>query len=152
MALIRRPAASEAAAIAALVDEAYAPWVPRIGRKPFPMIDDYPARIAAGQAWVVGEPGALLGILILEDNPDGFLLDNIATSNAARGKGIGRMLMQFAESQARAAGHTSIILYTNALMTENIALYERIGYAITRRVVEKEFSRVYMAKALQRHV
>lgn len=145
---IRRPAPEEAAAIAALVDEAYGPWVARIGRKPFPMIDDYAARIAADQAWVIGPPGALLGILVLEDNPDGFLLDNIATAAAARGQGIGRRLLEFAEAQARAAGHAQIILYTNVLMTENIALYARIGYVETKRVVEKEFSRVYMAKPL----
>lgn len=148
MAVIRRPTADEAPALAALVDEAYAPWVARVGRKPAPMLDDYAARIAASQAWVIGEPGALLGILILEDNPDGFLLENIATSTAARGQGIGRRLLEFAETQARAAGHASIILYTNALMTENIALYARIGYVETRRVVEKQFSRVYMAKIL----
>jgi len=33
-------------------------------------------------------------------------------------------------------------------MTENIALYRRIGYSETGRVNEKGFDRVYMAKRL----
>jgi hypothetical protein len=31
-------------------------------------------------------------------------------------------------------------------MTENIALYSRIGYVETRRVTEKGYDRVYMTK------
>jgi hypothetical protein len=33
-------------------------------------------------------------------------------------------------------------------MTENIALYGRVGFRETARVSEKGFERVYMAKAL----
>ena len=35
-------------------------------------------------------------------------------------------------------------------MTENIALYSRIGYAETHRIEEKGLRRVYMAKPLGR--
>ena len=34
------------------------------------------------------------------------------------------------------------------MMTENIALYARLGYAETHRAEEKGFRRVYMAKPL----
>jgi ribosomal protein S18 acetylase RimI-like enzyme len=77
-----------------------------------------------------------------------MLLDNIAVDPACQGAGLGRELLAFAEQTARAAGHDVIRLYTNAAMTENIALYTRIGYAETHRVGEKGFRRVYMEKKL----
>jgi len=52
-------------------------------REPAPMADDYPARIAADQAWVIEEEGRLIGALILEDTEDGLLLDNIAVAPTA---------------------------------------------------------------------
>ena len=42
----------EAEALRDLVRAAYAHYVPRLGREPFPIPDDYAARIRAGQAWV----------------------------------------------------------------------------------------------------
>ena len=46
------------------------------------------------------------------------------------------------------AAMTQIHLYTHALMTENIALYRRIGFIETHRVSEKGYDRVYMTKQL----
>lgn len=40
-------------------------------------------------------------------------------------------------------------LYTNVLMTENLALYGRLGFRETGRVSEKGYERVYMAKAVR---
>jgi GNAT superfamily N-acetyltransferase len=45
-----------------------------------------------------------------------------------RGKGLGRSLLEFAEGEARRAGFDSIYLYTHEKMTENLAIYSRIGY------------------------
>ncbi|MDB5371445.1 MAG: family acetyltransferase, partial [Belnapia sp.] len=50
--MIRPARPEDAARLAAIVEAAYAPWVPIIGQPPAPMRDDYAARIAAGQAWV----------------------------------------------------------------------------------------------------
>ena len=41
---------------------------------------------------------------------------------------------------------SEIHLYTHALMTENIALYRRIGFVETQRVSEKGYERVYMTQ------
>jgi GNAT superfamily N-acetyltransferase len=133
----------EADAIRDLVRAAYAHYVPRLGREPFPMTDDYPARIAAGQAWWV--PG--IAVLVLVDE-DGLLLDNIAVAEAARGLGHGRALIAFAEAEARRRGHGRIWLYTNEKMVENIALYTRAGFAETHREEQASFRRVFMEKWL----
>ncbi|TCI00531.1 GNAT family N-acetyltransferase [Roseococcus sp. SYP-B2431] len=138
----------EAGALRALVREAYAHYVPRLGREPAPMTDDYAARIAAGQAWIAELDGVSIGALVLEDTEDGLLIDNIAVAAASRGKGHGRKLMDFAEAEARRRGHRRIWLYTNEKMVENIALYARLGYAETRRAEQGGHRRVFMEKPL----
>jgi ribosomal protein S18 acetylase RimI-like enzyme len=67
---------------------------------------------------------------------------------AYQGKGVGRALLEFAEAEARRRGFAAIHLYTHEMMTENIGLYQRIGYVETRRVTEKGYDRVYMTKQL----
>ncbi len=144
-----RPARpDEAGLLRALVRAAYAHYVPRLGREPAPMTDDYPARIAAGQAWLLEDEGALIGALVLEDTPEGLLIDNIAIAAAARGTGQGRRLMGFAEAEAARRGHARLWLYTNEKMVENIALYTRLGYRETRRAEHHGHRRVFMEKPL----
>jgi GNAT superfamily N-acetyltransferase len=144
-----RPAKpGDAAALRALVRAAYAKYVPRLGREPAPMLDDYAARIAAGQAWVLEEDGALLGALILEDEPGALMLYNIAIAPEAQGKGIGRRLIAFTEAEARRRGYGLLRLYTNELMVENVAMYPRLGFTETHRGSEAGHRRVYFEKRL----
>ena len=144
--MIRPAVPAEAGAVRDVVHAAYRHYIPRIGKPPGPMLDDYAQRIAAGQTWVLESDGRIVGILVLEETPEGFLLDNIAVLPDCHGKGFGRALLEFAEAEARRRGHAAIYLYTHALMTENIALYRRVGYVETHRVSEKGFDRVYMKK------
>lgn len=144
-----RPARPEEADdLRQLVAGAYTHYVIRIGKPPGPMLDDYARRVADRQAWVLEDGGALAGLIVLEDVGDALLLDNVAVSPSVQGKGYGRTLIAFAEEEARRRGHREVRLYTNVLMTENIALYGRLGFRETGRVNEKGFERVYMAKVL----
>ena len=131
-----------------VVHAAYTHYIDRIGKPPGPMLDDYAQRIADGQTWVLEDAGGIVGILVLEQGVDGILLDNIAVPPECQGKGHGRVLMEFAEAEARRRGFQEINLYTHALMTENIALYRSIGFVETHRVSEKGYDRVYMTKQL----
>ena len=135
-------------AVEAIVTSAYSPYVPRIGREPGPMRDDYGALILQGRVHVLQTEGTVQGVLVLIPEMDTMLLDNVAVAPSEQGLGFGRMLLEFAEQAARNAGFHSIRLYTNEAMTENITLYSRIGYVETHRVEEKGFRRVYMAKSL----
>lgn len=144
----RRARPEEAGALRNLVRAAYARWVAAISREPAPMADDYPARIAADQAWVIEEEGRLIGALILEDTEDGLLLDNIAVAPEAQGRGIGAALIAFTEAEARRRGHRRVWLYTNEKMTTNIALYLRLGFTETHREEQAGFRRVFMEKRL----
>ena len=146
--MIRLARAGEDAAVRDVVHAAYCHYITRIGKPPGPMLDDYVRRIADGQTWVLCDDDRIVGILVLEETPAGFLLDNVAVLPEGQGKGYGRRLIEFAEAEARRRGFTEIVLYTHALMTENIALYRRVGFVETSRIREKGYDRVYMAKRL----
>jgi GNAT superfamily N-acetyltransferase len=144
-----RPARpDEAPALRDLVRAAYAKYVPRLGREPAPMRDDHAARIAAGQAWVLEHDGALVGALVLEDEPGALLLYNIAVAPAAQGQGIGTRLIAFTEAEARRRGYALLRLYTNELMVENVAMYGHLGFTETHRGSEAGHRRVYFEKRL----
>jgi GNAT superfamily N-acetyltransferase len=147
--MIRAARSGEDAAVRDVVHAAYRQYVPRIGKPPGPMLDDYARRIADEQVWVLEDGTRIAGILVLEEAPSGFLLDNIAVLPELQGKGYGRALIEFAQAQARDRGFNDINLYTHALMTENIALYRRIGFVETHRISEKGYDRVYMSKRLR---
>jgi GNAT superfamily N-acetyltransferase len=85
---------------------------------------------------------------VLEDDGNSLLLDNVAVYPAAQGKGYGRNLIAFAEQEARRRGRVALRLHTNVIMTENIALYECLGFRKAERVSEHGFERQYMVKQL----
>ncbi|MDQ2804696.1 MAG: GNAT family N-acetyltransferase [Pseudomonadota bacterium] len=148
--MIRPAQAEDADAVRQLVHDAYGHYVARLGKPPGPMLDNYARRIAEGEAWVLQDGEALIGVLVLENAEGGaLLLDNIAVIRSAQGKGHGRLLVAFAEAEARRRGHAEVRLYTNVLMTENLALYSRRGFRETGRISEKGYERVYMAKKLR---
>jgi ribosomal protein S18 acetylase RimI-like enzyme len=146
---IRLAVPADRSAVEQIVQEAYAPYVPRIGRKPAPMLDDYAGLIRDQRVHVLEDDPRAIGVLVLIPQGDAMLLDNIAVRPDAHGLGYGRRLLAFAERTAREAGYRQIRLYTNEMMTENIALYSRIGFTETHRAEEKGLRRVYMIKVLR---
>ena len=134
--------------VAALVNAAYGHYVERIGMLPRPMTDDYSDVIANRQVTVAESNGTIVGVIVLTVDDEGFLLDNVAVDPSHRGQGLGKALLEFAESQALSAGFDSVYLYTHEKMTENLALYSRIGYVEYDRRSQGEFSLVYMRKHL----
>jgi ribosomal protein S18 acetylase RimI-like enzyme len=73
-------------------------------------------------------------------------VDNVAIHPDYQGKGLGLKLMALAEEEAQRLGLTTVTLYTNERMTENIELYKRLGYTETKRKTEQGYQRVYMRK------
>ncbi|MBV8168923.1 MAG: GNAT family N-acetyltransferase [Alphaproteobacteria bacterium] len=121
-----------------------------MGKPPGPMLDDYAARITAGEAWVIEDDSTIAGVLVLCDATDHVLLDNIAVAPAHQGTGVGKRLITFAEAETRRRGHAEIRLYTHETMVENQALYRRIGFVETHRAEQDGFHRVFMTKVLRR--
>jgi ribosomal protein S18 acetylase RimI-like enzyme len=145
---IRPALAEEAAAIGALVQAAYGHYVERIGMRPAPMDDDYEARVRRGEAWVAVDGADLLGAIVLVRHSDHLSIDNVAVDPGRQGEGIGRALLDFAEAAAREAGTSTVRLFTHAKMTENRAIYARLGYREIDRRDEAGFDRVFLVKEL----
>ena len=144
-----RPATpSDAAGISECVRAAYTHYIERIGTPPGPMLDDYAHVVRDHRAYVIDDGGQVVGVLVLMDKEDGILLDNVAVLPERQGEGLGRRLIEHAESEARRLGHRHLDLYTHQQMTENIAMYGRIGYEEVERRTERGFPRVYMRKRL----
>ena len=134
--------------MAELVDAAYGHYVERLGGPPRPMTDDYEEVIRTRQVTVAERDGAVAGVIVLAVTDEGFLIDNVAVHPSHRGSGLGRALLEFAEAEARRARFDSIYLYTHERMTENLALYARIGYVEYDRRSHGDFSLVYLRKQL----
>lgn len=146
--MIRPARPSDRRAVEAIVNAAYSHYVARIGKPPGPMLDDYGALIAERAVNVFEEQTTIAGIIVLLPKSDHLLLDNIAVRLDRQGTGLGRRLIEFAEAEARRRGYAELRLYTHEKMTENIALYGRIGFVETGRGHHAGYDRVFMAKRL----
>jgi hypothetical protein len=62
--IIRLASIEDRPLVEAIVESAYALYVPRIGRKPGPMRDDYAALIRAKRVHVLDSEGMIVGILV----------------------------------------------------------------------------------------
>jgi ribosomal protein S18 acetylase RimI-like enzyme len=144
---IRAAEPGDASVVAELVERAYAHYVPRIGLRPRPMDADYPTLIAAGQVWVATDP-EVVGVIVLERHTDYLQIDNVAVAPERQGAGVGRALLDFAETHARTLEVGELRLFTHALMTENQEYYVRRGYVQIGRTLDEGIDRVFFAKAL----
>jgi ribosomal protein S18 acetylase RimI-like enzyme len=92
--------------------------------------------------------GTIAALIVLLPKADYLLLDNIAVRPDRQGQGLGRRLIDFAESEARRLGYAELRLYTHVTMIENIALYARLGFRETGRRYNDGYDRVFMTKPL----
>jgi GNAT superfamily N-acetyltransferase len=145
-----RPARPEdAEAVSVVARAAFKPYVGRLGDiEPWPMHVDYGEKIAHGHTWVAEDAGVVVGLLVLEPHDDHLLLDIIGIVPGHQGTGVGRRLLEVADEQAKALGLPEVRLYTNVVMTENLAYYPRNGYVETHRDQVGPYHRVFFTKAL----
>jgi N-acetylglutamate synthase-like GNAT family acetyltransferase len=107
---IRLATPEDCNAVTRLVDSAYEKYIPRIGAKPMPMLSDYKSLIERNVVYVLEKEGQLVGVLVLENEPDHVYIDNIALAPQFQGVGYGKRLMQYVEASARAQGKNEIRL------------------------------------------
>ena len=147
---LRRATRSDAAAVRDLTRAAYAKWVPVLGREPLPMTADYDAAVRDHIVDMLHLDGKVAALIEMYPEADHLLIVNVAVSPAYQGRGYGRALLVHAEELALSLGLGELRLYTSVHLTENVKLYERVGYKIER---EEEASPhlgvfVYMSKRL----
>ncbi|MFD6497814.1 GNAT family N-acetyltransferase [Streptomyces sp. NPDC060188] len=143
---VRRAAAGDVAAVRAVIDAAFEPYVERIGVVPAPMEADHAAGVAAGRVFVTGEP--VTGLVVVEERPDHLYLDIVAVRPDAHGRGVGGRLLRFVDAYARALGLDEVRLCTNAMMWENQEIYPKLGYEVVERRVDGPYDRVHYRKRL----
>jgi predicted N-acetyltransferase YhbS len=153
--LIRPAQPGDEAAIESIVERAYGVYVERIGMRPGPMEADYAEKVRRGLVHVAepgeGEEGdaGVVGLIVLIEIDDRLLIENVAVDPVRQGEGIGRRLLAFAEDSARRAEIGTLVLYTHEKMSENLALYARLGYEQDERREENGFARVFLSKRLR---
>ncbi|HSI39191.1 MAG TPA: GNAT family N-acetyltransferase [Xanthobacteraceae bacterium] len=145
---LRRAAAGDVDAIRALTREAYAKWVPLIGREPLPMTADYSEAVSNHRIDLMHVEGVFAALIEMIAATDHLLIENVAVAPPFQGRGLGKALVLHAESVAAASGFSQIRLYTNKLFTANLALYSRLGYRTDREDPFRGGTVVHMSKAL----
>ena len=150
---VRTIGPEEAPAAEELLRAAFAPYIRKLGRQPRPNAYDWLAA-ACGEARVYGayrgnEPA---GVAIVAKEATVWTVDQVAVAPSQQGKGIGSLLLQHIEADARRAGVATLSLDTAAIMTDLLRLYERHGFRETHRGLPQhgldQHLRVFMTKSL----
>jgi GNAT superfamily N-acetyltransferase len=148
----RRATQADLAEIEALQHAAYARNRAILGAEPLPLLADYRDVLRDQEIWLVeadeARPTRLEGVLVLQARADNLLVWSVAIAPFAQGCGIGNRLLAFAEARARDLGLGRLMLYTGEKLTNNIAWYERHGYAVTHREIMPDRVVVHLAKTL----
>jgi ribosomal protein S18 acetylase RimI-like enzyme len=147
--VIRPAVAEDVPGITACACAAFLGYIERIGRQPAPMLEDYAKVIAEHQVHVAVLGERVAGFLELMVDDEGLRIETVAVDPSSQGTGVGRALLRFAEAEARRQGYPSLYLMTNEKMTENQALYSRIGYVLYDRRTVNGYTRVVMRKELR---
>ena len=124
---------------------AYSPYQVRLGGARLPPLDaDYRDEIRDYPVWVVEQDGTIVAGLIMMFHGDCASIANVAVMPGFQGQGVGGYLMGFAERMAKDNGCSEMRLATHLLLTENVALYEHLGWIET----DRDEVRVHMKKRL----
>lgn len=147
---LRRALLSDETPVRALVDAAYARWIPVVGARPEPMTRDYAAVLHHHDVWVhcAPESSRIDAMLELIEAPAHLHIANLVVSPDRQGRGIGSRLLHFAETRARCLQVPELHLCLNREMTANQRLYERHGYSFTHSDWIDGLEIVFMAKHL----
>jgi ribosomal protein S18 acetylase RimI-like enzyme len=146
---IKRAALQDAGAVRHLVREAYAQWVPVIGREPVPMKADYERAVQDHEIDLLYADGDLVGLIEVIVHTDHLFIENVAVVPHRQGQGLGRYLLSHAEEKARKTNLRELRLLTNQAFEANIRLYESVGFHIDRtEPFAGGGTTVYMSKAL----
>ena len=145
---MRRATPDDVDAIKALVDAAYQPWVPVLGCPPLPMRANYAEAVRAHRIDLLHAESELAALIEMALAADHLMIVNVAVSPDFRKRGLGRALLRHAEGVAREARVGEVRLYTNVLMTTNVALYRSLGFHAVREERNAAGTALHMTKPL----
>lgn len=130
------------------VCEAFIHYIPRIGKQPGPMLDNYQDLIGQHHVYAATQDNVIVGVLVLLETGEGFCIETIAVRPVAQGLRIGSRLLAYAEDVAKKSGYSSIYLSTHRLMHESQAVYKHFGYIEFDRRIVNGYDRIFVRKQL----
>lgn len=132
-----------------IAQQAYSIYLDKMDKKPAPMLANFQQHISEDIVFVAKNKQSYIAAYVILQQIEGqWWLDNIATHPAYQGHGLGTQLRLEAE-QYCALLTDRLQLYTNIVMSENIAWYERAGYVITKQALINGYQRYYFEKRLR---
>ncbi len=100
-----------------------------------------------GEFWVVEREGEIVGTAAyypIERGKNAVEIRKMYILPAARGKGLGKFLLQELESKIASRGFDEIWIETASVLKEAVKMYENSGYQPTTGVETQRCDRVYM--------
>lgn len=130
---IRRASADDAEAIVATLQAAFGPlrgqYTPAAYAATVPPSDAVRARLRDAATWVaVGSLGVVVGTVTARPTPTGVYVQSMAVTPVAKGRGIGRSLLQEAVAFAAQRSARRLYLSTTPFLHDAIRLYQAAGF------------------------
>jgi GNAT superfamily N-acetyltransferase len=130
--IIRRAAADEAPILARVLYQAFvefeAQYTPAAFAATTPTADQLQKRWSEGSVWVAAQDDQLVGTISAVPKSEGLYIRSMAVLPAARGRGIGHLLLQVVEQFAMEQGFQHLFLSTTPFLAEAIRLHEQFGF------------------------
>ena len=129
---IRLAAPADAATIASLLYKSFVEYEALYTQEGFAVTvstrEQIQARMDEGPVWVALENGAVVGTVSAVLKDQGLYIRGMGVDPSARGKGIGRNLLDYAEKFAIESRCSRLFLSTTPFLTRAIKLYEVYGF------------------------
>ena len=148
---IRLAMTTDVPAIKLIARKSFERYVPLIGKPPAPMNANFSGHVLKDTVFIAQsekKQGSVLGYAIVLQRDGEWLLDNIAVSPEAQGRGIGSALIAACETFLQKQGVQRYHLYTNEAMEQNLTWYPEIGFVEMARRLEDGFSRICFTKEM----
>ena len=129
---VRRAERRDAHAIAEVLPGAFAAYASLYTgpayRATTPTAGELLRRLSEGPAWVALRDGAIVGTVSAVPRHGGLYVRSMAVTPAARGRGVGELLLGEVERFAREHGFARLMLSTTPFLADAIRLYQRWGF------------------------
>ena len=129
---IRIAAPADARTIASVLHESFiqykGSYTPEAFVATAPPSDQIQNRMKEGPVWVATRDGLIVGTVSAVSKGDALYIRGMAVLPAARGRGVGELLLEHVERFASAQGYKRLLLSTTPFLARAIGLYEHFGF------------------------
>ena len=145
---IRPASVSDAGAVWAVVDSAFACYAARMEGPPAPLLADYAKLCARGEVRVLRIGRRIVGVLHGDVVGDTLQIETLAVHPDVAGRGFGRALLEWAIDLALLEDARAVTLYTNTVMHEARRFWAAMGFRETGRGRADGYDRIYYRRSL----